>query len=131
MTSLEIYRIKRKMVKAVFVNANKYTAISLSQATGRCAEAFGIDSEFPESHIYNFFVITTRRMILTVHSTCGRPKQHLRMCKGSVPLLFSASFQIWYVVREIVLCVNVFSREFIVNTFAIFKNCILSNTVRH
>ena len=53
MTSLE-YRIKRKMVKAVFVNANKFTAISLSQATGRCAEAFGIDcgpTEFPEFHI--------------------------------------------------------------------------------
>lgn len=40
------------------------------------------------------------------------------------PLLFSASFQIWYVVREILLCVNVFSFEFVVNTFAIFKNCI-------
>lgn len=146
MTSLE-NRIKRKIVKVVFVNANKYTAISLSQATGRCAEAFRIDSgqtEFPEFHIYNFFFITTRKMILTVHSTCGRAEQHLRMCKGAVqmsvilvstfallPLLFSASFQISYVVREIVLCLNVFSREFIVNTFAIFKNCILNNTVRH
>lgn len=31
-------------------------------------------------------------------------------------LLFSISFQSWYVVRKIALCVKVFSREFIVNT---------------
>ena len=35
-------------------------------------------------------------------------------------LLFSTSIQSWYLVREIVLCVKLFSREFIVNSFAIF-----------
>ena len=37
-----------------------------------------------------------------------------------LPLRFSVSVQSWYLVREIVLCVKLFSREFIVNSFAIF-----------
>ena len=37
-----------------------------------------------------------------------------------LPLRFSTSVQSWYLVREIVLCVKLFSREFIVTSFVIF-----------